>query len=405
LLWSSGIVALGVALEGPEVVHEAREILFRVKVRARPWITLVSLIGWILVVGGVVGEGVSEALVSRADGNIQAFNNTRLADTVTKAGDAEDSAIQASSAANSAVDSARKASSLAGSARKEADASEREIASVRRQVGEAEASLSEARDKALSAEQRAQEAQSQLINLAICNAPRVIPEWSIDDRGNMVVGSTAQIGGLGKLRTSADPLRPMAGQKVFIQFVPDTEARRAALNLAGTLANAKWDVQPLQIVDGLRDGVSVQPSMAGTEPSKDGAPQGWSAHVHASESADKLIDFLQSYNWQATRGWPEGAPGKLLRDPNVLPADSIRVQIGLYPAVVYISPPGEKDLSLALAQSEQERQKIRKEMRERLLKQNPAMAKDIEGWDKQLDSEMERYSGPCRPLSGLPILH
>jgi len=41
-----------------------------------------------LVAVGVVGEGISEALVSRADGNIQAFNAKRMADTEREAGTA-----------------------------------------------------------------------------------------------------------------------------------------------------------------------------------------------------------------------------------------------------------------------------------------------------------------------------
>lgn len=88
LLLSSGLVALGVVLEGPEVIHEARKILRRVRTEAPSWITLVALIGWVLVVVGVAGEGISEALIFRADGNIQTFNDQRLADTQRDAEDA-----------------------------------------------------------------------------------------------------------------------------------------------------------------------------------------------------------------------------------------------------------------------------------------------------------------------------
>ena len=97
LLWSSMAVAIGVALEGPEVIHEARNVLRKIQEKARPWITLVALIGWILVALGVLGEGISEALVSRADGDIQAFNDKRLADAITKSGDAKTSANEAAS--------------------------------------------------------------------------------------------------------------------------------------------------------------------------------------------------------------------------------------------------------------------------------------------------------------------
>lgn len=92
LLFASGAVAVGVALEGPEVIHEARKILCGIRTKARRWITLVSFVGWILVALGVLGEGISEALVSRADGNIQSFNDSRMAELTKQAGDAKKSA-------------------------------------------------------------------------------------------------------------------------------------------------------------------------------------------------------------------------------------------------------------------------------------------------------------------------
>lgn len=109
LLASSTLVAIGVILEGPEVVHEAIALFRRAPVSAddgfdygvptslqpavaetqgRPkpnWITWVALVGWIFVAVGVAGEGVSEALVSKADSLIQDFNDIVLADAQRQA--------------------------------------------------------------------------------------------------------------------------------------------------------------------------------------------------------------------------------------------------------------------------------------------------------------------------------
>ena len=42
------------------------------------WVRRLTELGWILVVAGVVGEGVFEAVVSKADGELQTFNDTLL---------------------------------------------------------------------------------------------------------------------------------------------------------------------------------------------------------------------------------------------------------------------------------------------------------------------------------------
>jgi hypothetical protein len=242
------------------------------------------------------------------------------------------------------------------------------------------------------------ELEKSLINMAVCNAPRVIPQWMADGK------------------TNADPLLPMAGEKVFIEFVPDAEARRAALNLERILFDAKWDVQiPLRVVDGLRDGVSVQPSMARTEPVQNEGPQNINAYFYASNVADKLVDFLHSYNWQAKRGWPEAAPGKLLHDPNVLPAGTIRIQIGLYPPVEFVSPPGAKDITESNARFEQHWQGNMKKLEEEELKVEEKMTKDLTpqqaayfraNWEHrkaerkaESDLDYKRSHGPCQTLS------
>lgn len=99
LLWASAVVAIGVLLEGPEVIHEARSLLRNSSigtiVHAQKWITAVALIGWILVVLGVGGEGVAEGYVSRTDGTLQTFNEILLADAQRQAAAAEEESAYA----------------------------------------------------------------------------------------------------------------------------------------------------------------------------------------------------------------------------------------------------------------------------------------------------------------------
>jgi hypothetical protein len=95
LICSSILVGLGVALEGPEVVHEARNIRRTCKREARAWVKLVGLVGWIFVVVGVAGEGIFEAALSIADDQIQTFDEILLTAAQRDAGNASLSADRA----------------------------------------------------------------------------------------------------------------------------------------------------------------------------------------------------------------------------------------------------------------------------------------------------------------------
>jgi len=385
------LVVVGVVLEVAFVVWEYLEALGEFKrgemhPPERPKRTkfVLELLGAAFVAIGVAGELYVEAKAGDVETQIRRANDSRVALLSKETGDAKTSAEGAASASARAQRSADEASLAAGNAQKVAGSVTRKADALDRQLDDTDKQL-----KAIEA--RRAELERSLTNLAVCNAPRVIPNW--------VAGG----------KTSADPMLPMATQKVFIEFVPDAEARRAAFNLAGTLSNAKWDVQiPLRIVDGLEDGVSVQPSMAGMEPSQNGAPEGLSAYWHASDVAEKLVNFLHSYNWQAKRGWPQSAPGKLLRDPNVLPPGTIRVQIGLYPAVVYVSPPGQRELTARLEEMRREEEKLTAELNrkrdEQLSTLPPEIRKQLQESEKEWDAQMKvskNMAYPCQVLSPL----
>jgi hypothetical protein len=205
LLWSSFAVAVGVALEGPEVIHEVRKALFHLKTEARPWITLIALVGWILVALGVLGEGISEALVSRADGNIQAFNDRRLADAMKQAGDAKTSA-------KDAADASDRANASAGDAVKKTDEVKARVEAIRNRASDLEKDLASVQHG---------------LTLRL-------------DRESVLVG---------KRDSFESALKPFAGQKVDVRYAAnlqnpndpyDPETSSFAFQLHFSLERASW---------------------------------------------------------------------------------------------------------------------------------------------------------------------
>jgi hypothetical protein len=85
LLISTALVVVGLFMEGPEVVHAATSI-FRNRQDPTPrWIAFLALLGWILVVLGVAGEGIAEGYVSWAEGTLQTYNDILLSDATKEA--------------------------------------------------------------------------------------------------------------------------------------------------------------------------------------------------------------------------------------------------------------------------------------------------------------------------------
>jgi hypothetical protein len=143
LIWSSVFVAIGVALEGPEVIHEVRNIWRLPKLEAPSWIKLVGLLGWILVVGGVAGEGVFEGALSVSDGQIQTFDEILLANAQRQAGDAADSAERANTAAGDAKTKAESADAAAGNAVAKSDQATHEVDAFHAELHDSEIILRE----------------------------------------------------------------------------------------------------------------------------------------------------------------------------------------------------------------------------------------------------------------------
>src|SRR5713101_2508212 len=86
LLLATKIVVVGLIFEGPEVVYEIGSIIRRklregrlgialLKADVPEWVKILAFLGWMLIVLGVAGEWVTDALVSDADSNLQTFTS------------------------------------------------------------------------------------------------------------------------------------------------------------------------------------------------------------------------------------------------------------------------------------------------------------------------------------------
>src|ERR1035437_1437069 len=384
LLFTTGLVVLGLAMEAPEVWHDTVSFFKKQHKTAPDWVKPVAALGWVLIIVGVAGEGVAEAFVSKADGLLQTFNNILLAEANKAAGNAKVSAEVAAWAASRANTEAGRAKQKAGEVARQANTLAARIANADTPLSHLEA--------------QASKTKSDLINLAICNAPRVISNWFVT--------------GGGGTKSYADPLRPLAGQVVFIEVVPDAEARRAALNIARTLEDAHWNVQLLKFVDGLADGVSVQPFVSPHSrlaPESMGKPDSyWRAIEVAGLAADQLLDFLHSYNWQAKRGWPTDSHLNIV---DVLPVGTIRIQVGLYPPAMYVNPPGQKEYtSISKEMNEQAKRvadeqmaEFEREREKRLATLPPELRREVQEARKRMEameaeSKRRMSSGPCQVL-------
>jgi hypothetical protein len=296
-----------------------------------------------------------------------------------KAQSAVDKSSLAEKRADAAADGSKRADDSAKEAKGTAAESESLSRSANQEAGTALDEFGKLRTDTKALEAEANRTKEDLVNFAVCNAPRVITNWSTIRGGHVV-------------KSNVDSLRSK-GQVALIEVMPDAEARRAALNIAQVLREAEWNVQSLKLVDGLKDGVSVQPSAA---------PGG--SYWHAEEMAVKLVVFLHSYNWQAIEGWWEDSQGSLIRDPKIAPVGSVRIQVGLYPAAIYMPPSAEKELTAAL-EEEKRKQAARdaeevREMEARTANMSPEDKAKRAEILKQSATEEEAITGngPCQTL-------
>jgi hypothetical protein len=109
ILWVvTFMVAVGVAMEGPEIVHDIGKAIARCQKKRfsrddpHPWITIFAAVGWLLIAIGVAGELWGDTLINSVDVDLQTVNDDLLHDAeiatgnaIEDAGRANDRAAQA----------------------------------------------------------------------------------------------------------------------------------------------------------------------------------------------------------------------------------------------------------------------------------------------------------------------
>jgi hypothetical protein len=226
--------------------------------------------------------------------------------------------------------------------------------------------------------------KTSLENLAVCSAPRVLELWSV-----VIEGAR---------KTTTDSLKPYAGRQAIIEYLPDPEALRAASNVRAALEDAGWHIFGFTRVDEIRDGVEIQAYMGKLPDSQDEARQESEAHSRGKDAAEALRDFLRSYNWQATEG-------DAMSGPTDIPRGGVKIRVGLYPPVTFVTPPGARDVMAKFAQDlAAQRAKLRAEHDREVMK---GMTKELAAqWkagsdrrEREEKHQLEQYRGPCHPLS------
>lgn len=194
LVFSAVAVAVGVAVEAPEVIKDIREQFsrYRPSRKTEKAIVLVSAIGLLLVATGVAGEFVLEALVSKADTLAQSFESILLADAQRSAGDAIERAGNANKEAGFARLDASNANTLAKKYQAQIADSDARVKVAEAQVATAMARSDEAMAQVRTADARIAEAQRQAaeadrgtaeakLELAKLTTPRTLSKLQRDE--------------------------------------------------------------------------------------------------------------------------------------------------------------------------------------------------------------------------------
>jgi hypothetical protein len=155
LLAATGLVVVGLWLEGPELCHEITSIVrhwrftrrfhFSVPENHVPnWAKLAAFLGWLFIIVGVAGEYVADSFVSKADGFVQTFDEillresqTRTAFATERASAAFERAAQTEKEAAEDLKATNIARQKAEEARAKAGGLEFQIADAKRDAAEA----------------------------------------------------------------------------------------------------------------------------------------------------------------------------------------------------------------------------------------------------------------------------
>ncbi|SPE27910.1 hypothetical protein SBA7_1160006 [Candidatus Sulfotelmatobacter sp. SbA7] len=220
LLVCTIIVAVGVVVE--EIEHLAS---------TGKWHEMLKRLGWLLVIIGVLGEGIFEAATTSADSVLQDFNNTLLAIATDQAGRASKSAKTAHDEAKGAGIEADKAKTDSGIAFRKSD--------------EANTAASNAEGMAVKAKAQLEADEAKQRELERDLRPRIV----------------AATGFPGVPGANTAPLEKFPGTELKIEYIPDFEARRAANSIAAIVEQfAKWKVTEFAVTldPNVSDGVTIK---------------------------------------------------------------------------------------------------------------------------------------------------
>lgn len=407
LLISSGIVAIGCILEIGETWSSlVRWCRIRKGVAVededlRSWHVPAGAIGLVLVIIGVIGEVVFEGLVSSADTHLRGHDEQVLADAIQRAGSAKDSAEKAATAAGTAKKSAEAAGiqaaaagTTAGNAAKVASDANDSAKAVGTKADKLESELTVTQSSLIAAntqlgevEKRRKQLEAYLHNVAVCTAPRVIPEWYAYGKGYV------------------DPLKSLKGFKAKLVVFADPEAIEAASTLKRVLSAVGVDVISVagQPNESIPPGVQVE--SFGLANAQDVFPP--PSDESSRNAALTLVKFLHSYNWQAR--WLDGFSSHTAD----LAPDSIRIAVGRYPPPELVTPPAMEELEITKAENErlsnaQFEAEINRAFNERIKDLPPEKAEaakhEHESWHRKMEvgrkESMEQYGDvqPCQPM-------
>jgi hypothetical protein len=381
------VLLIGAILDEADVLIRFKYKLARIfgggagRLRLARWESKIKHLGIWMVLIGIAGEGVFEMLASRADDAVRRFDSELLRDVGKQSSEANERAAIANKEAGEAKE-------RAGKLDRDLQNERQKTARFQIEATKAEKALA---DELSSTTKLLAETESQLANVAVCNAPRALP--------------LRQIIGPGIKQSTVDPLAPFFETKVTIEYLPDAETRRAAFNIAGILSEARWSVSRPLPVDGIKDGVEIEPYLAPLESlSIIGRLED---QRRANTAADALVDFLHSFDWDARTGSPMGPKG-FIRDDNIIPPGGIRIQVGLPPARMPISTPGTEEIDRRIAQSEKDaeergnaisKQRLNERMKNAPPEIQKEMIKDAEAFRAEVAKIESRYKSPCQTVT------
>jgi hypothetical protein len=274
LLISTAIVAVGLLFELPEIWHESvgavRELRHTPIHEIAPWMKLLVSVGWLLIVVGVGGEFVADSFVSKADGIIQTFDETLIADAERQTGLASERAARALERAAQTEREASQENDRAANAEKQAQqenaraAKALEAAETARKEAEGfQLQIAQANERAASAEQRSNEAQ---LELARINTPR-----SFTNEPTLIAA-----------------LLPFKGTEYILNVFMDDESNEFTRVVGRTLEAAGWvRKQPAGMTIGIPS-MRIAFDQGGTENVPACIGTGISLHAYAKESIETL---------------------------------------------------------------------------------------------------------------------